>query len=78
MVIPKAGTAVVRPRRERRQAQAARHSIELSPIGQDIVGSQGDERTAEATPTKEQGSHEVQADLVPVDKKDHLGLISTT
>jgi hypothetical protein len=62
---PRIESRVVRPRRERRAADLSN----LTP---------GTELSSVGSPTKEKERYETQADLVPVDTRDHLGLFSTT
>jgi hypothetical protein len=80
METPRIECGVVRPRRERRAIVVSNLSprIELSPVGLGIVSDRGCGRSSEESPTKGKECYETQADLVPVDRRDHLGLLSTT
>lgn len=69
---------VIRSRRERRPAEAANRDFEFSAfdILSPITTKYRDD--PEEVSGNEKESHNTQADLVHVDKKHHLDLLSTT
>ena len=79
MESPTIEPVVVHSRRSKRIVAPERRNIRPgldSPVSESPAGDRQNQLSA-IEDEGQKGSHDVQAELVPVEKKDHLGLLST-
>jgi hypothetical protein len=71
---------VIHPQKVRRRpTEAGNNNTELGSAGINTLGSEdAQEKLIDVDSKTSSGSHDVQTEMVPVEKKDHLGTISTT